>query len=152
MSSPWPGPPGWTNPVHLRPSAILTAVFVASAETSVVGASTLALAFNYTRGGAAGAFDWQCEISPYAVAANVPAGAAEWITEALYTPGLTAAGADTDSLVQRERQTYTATGAGAEDFLFGQINVMGVERIRVLARESGNIVNLGTLSIVGVLG
>jgi hypothetical protein len=147
-------PVGWTNPLTLRASAALPAAGAwdaAPTEFSVAGAENLLLSFTYTRGGAAGAVDWQIESSIYAVAANAPAGAAEWVTEAIYAAGGVVAGADTGSLAQREYQTYTATGAGAEDFTFGPISLGGLERLRIRARESGNAGAPGTLSIAGVL-
>ena len=107
--------------------------------------------FTYTRGGAGGAFNWQIETSPYSVVGNVPAGASEWITEAIYASGGVAAGADTTSLVQRELQSYTTQGAAAEDFSFGPIGLNGtVERIRVRAQESGAVGTPGTLQIEAV--
>ena len=106
------------------------------------------LSFTYTRGAAGGAFDWQIETSPYSVAANVPVGASEWVTESIYAAGAVAAGADTTSLVQRELQSYTSQGAAAEDFVYGPIALNGtVERIRVRARESGVVGTPGTLQI-----
>ncbi|MCJ7557507.1 MAG: hypothetical protein MUP90_11440, partial [Gammaproteobacteria bacterium] len=58
------------------------------------------------------------------------------------------AGADTTSLVQRELQSYTSQGAAAEDFSFGPIALNStIERIRVIARESGDTANPGTLQI-----
>jgi hypothetical protein len=150
------GPKGWANPVNLRASAALAAAGAWDAAPTASfssGARRLTLSFTYTRGGAAGAFDWQIEISPYSVAALAPAGAAEWITgDAIYAAGAVAAGADTTSFVQRELQTYTATGAGAEDFAVGPIEFDGtIERIRVRARESGNVALPSTLQITGVL-
>lgn len=148
-------PTGYTNPVVLRASAALEAAGAWDPTPTVsfsVNAEDLTLAFTYTRGAAGGAFDWQLEVSPYSVAAVVPAGAAEWITESLYAAGAIVAGADTTSLAQRELQSYTSQGAAAEDFVYGPIALNGtVERIRVTARESGSIANPGTLSIVGVM-
>ena len=138
-------------------SSRLAACSVAEAEScSEVAASSsafadnLTLSFTYTRGAAGGAFDWQIEVSLYALAANAPTNAAEWVTESLYADGGVVAGADSQSLVQREYQTYTSQGAAAEDFVFGPIPLQGtIERIRVRARESGSVANPGTLSIVG---
>lgn len=148
-------PTGWTNPITLRASAALAAAGAwdaAPTESFATNAQSLTLSFTYTRGGAAGAFDWQLEVSIYAVVGNVPAGASEWVTESLYSAGAVVAGADTGSDVQREYQTYTATGAGAEDFVYGPIELNGtIERIRVTAKESGNVGAPGTLSIVAEL-
>jgi len=108
----------------------------------------VALTFTYTRGALNGAFDFQIEVSLYSVAANVPAGASEWVTESIYAAGAVAAGADTTSQVQRELQSYTSQGAAAEDFVYGPVNLGGtIERIRVRARESGAVGTPGTLQI-----
>lgn len=146
-------PRGWQNPVNLRASAALPAAGAwdaAPTESSASGAHNLTLSFTYERGAAGGAFDWQLEVSIYAVAANVPTNASEWVTESLYAAGAVAAGADSRSRVQREFQTYQATGAGAEDFVYGPIALDGtVERIRVRAKECGVTGTAGTLQITG---
>lgn len=150
-------PRGWHNPVTLRASAALGAAGAwdaAPTESFCSGAHNVTLSFTYTRGALGGAFDWQLETSIYAVVGNVPAGAAEWVTESIYAPGLVATGADTQDLVQRDYQTYGSQGAAAEDFAFGPIALEGtVERIRVRARESADGVQgtPGTLSIVAEL-
>ena len=150
-------PVRWTNPVVLRASAALPAAgaFDAAPTASFsTGAESLTLSFTYTRGAAGGGFDWQIEVSLYSVAANAPTGAAEWVTEPLYAAGAVAEGADSQSRVQREYQTYGSQGAAAEDFIFGPIELgTAVERVRVRARESadGVVGSPGTLSIVGVL-
>lgn len=148
-------PVRWTNPVVLRASAALPAAgaFDAAPTASFsTGAESLTLAFTYTRGAANGAFDWQIEVSMYSVAANVPTDASEWVTEAIYSAGAVAAGADSQGFAQREYQSYASQGAAAEDFIFGPIELgTAVERVRVRARESGVIGTPGTLSIVGVL-
>ena len=150
-----PHPRGWQNPVNLRVSAALPAAGAwdaAPVESFSSGAHNLTLSFTYTRGAAGGAFDWQLEVSIYSVVGNVPAGASEWVTESVYAAGAVAAGADTQSRVQREYQTYQATGAALEDFVFGPIELNGtIERIRVGARESGNVGAPGTLQIAGEL-
>ena len=106
------------------------------------------LAFTYTRGGAAGAFDFQYWTSLYSIAGNVPAGAEEWLTQSVYAGGVLAAGVDVTSLVQRELESYTATGAAVESFTYGPISLAGtIERFRVRARESGNAGAPGTLQI-----
>jgi len=151
----FPYPPGWSNPQTVRASAALPAAGAWDATpTALVSAyaTSLNLHFTYTRGAVGGAFDFQLEVSPYAVAANVPAGAAEWVTESLYAPGAVVAGADSTSLVQRELQSYTSQGAAAEDFVFGPIAFsFNVERYRVRARESGVVGTPGTLQITGEL-
>jgi hypothetical protein len=148
-------PRGWQNPVNLRVSAALPAAGAWDAtpvESFSSGAHNLTLSFTYTRGAAGGAFDWQLEVSIYAVAALVPAGASEWVTESLYAAGGAVAGVDSQSRVQREFQTYQATGAAAEDFVFGPIALNGtIERFRVTARESGVVGTPGDLQIAAEL-
>ena len=140
----------------LRVSAALEAAGawdVAPLEIAPAGFKSMALAFSYTRGGAAGAFDFQIQYSIYAIAGAAPAGAAEWVNESIYTGGVVVAGVDTQSFLQREFQTYTATGAGQEAFLFGAVDfAYSIERIRVDARESGNVGAPGTLQIQVTLG
>ena len=151
-------PKGWANPINLRASAALAGAGAWDATPTVSfssGAHKLTLYFTYTRGAAGGAFDWQLEVSPYSVVALAPTGAAEWITaDAIYAAGTVVAGADSQSLVQREYQTYESQGAAAEDFAIGPIEFHGtVERIRVRARESasGIVATPGTLQITGEL-
>ena len=125
-----------------------------AAPTVIVTAEseTVTLYANYTRGGAAGAADLQFDVSPYVATADVPAGAAEWATMTQYTAGVLAAGVDTQSRIQREYLTYQATAAGAETFVYGPVTIGGgVERMRVRARESGNVGAPGTLQIMAVL-
>lgn len=135
----------------MRVSAALPAAGAwdaAPVETPSAFVDNLTLSFTYTRGAAGGAFDWQLETSIYAVVGNVPAGASEWVTQAIYAAGAVAAGADTTSLVQRELQSYTSQGAAAEDFVFGPIAFEStIERIRIRARESGVVGTPGTLQI-----
>ena len=149
-----PHPRGWQNPVNLRASAALPGAAAWDAtptESFTSGARWLNLSFTYTRGAAGGAFDFQIETSVYAVAARAPAGAAEWVTQAIYASGAVVAGADTTSLVQRELESYGSQGAAAEDFNFQVDLNRTVERVRVRARESGDEGNPGTLQITGEL-
>lgn len=145
-----PYPKGWTNPVVARASAALPAAGAwdaAPTAQSIFGAQGLTLSFTYTRGAAGGAFDYQVELSPYSIAALAPAGANEWVTEAIYAAGAVAAGADTQSREQREFQTYQATAAAAEDYQVDFELQAPYERIRIRARESGAVGNPGTLQI-----
>ena len=139
----------------VRASAALPAAGAWDAAPTVVtssGAESLMLAFTYTRGAAGGAFDWQLQVSPYAVAADAPTGASEWLTELLYSAGAVAAGADSQSFAQHEYQTYTTLTGDAESFAFGPIELGGaIERVRVRARESGVVGSPGTLVIAGAL-
>lgn len=145
-------PVGWANPVTMRASAALPAAGAwdaAPTEQNVAGGGSIFLSFTYTRGAAGGAFDWQLQASAYSIAANVPAGAGEWGDESLHAVGAVAAGADTQSLVQAEYQTFTSQGAAAESFVYGPIELdHTVERVRIPCRESGVVGSPGTLVIV----
>lgn len=122
-------------------------------ELACPGFNSVLLTFTYTRGGAAGAFDFQILPSPYSVAANVSIGAQEWGAESIYAAGAVVAGGDTTSLVQRDLQSYTATAAAVESFTYGPVKLNGtVERIRIPARESGNVGAPGTLQIQANFG
>ena len=96
------------------------------------------LHFNYSRGAAAGAFDFQIQTSPWSRTADVPAGINEWEEQAIYASGAVAAGADTTSNIQAELISYTNTAAGDLSFIYGPVALDGaVERMRVRCRESG---------------
>jgi hypothetical protein len=151
-----PYPKGWTNPVNMRATGALGAAGAwdaAPTEQSIFGAQGLTLSFTYTRAAAGGAFDYQIELSPYGVVGDVPGGAAEWVTEALYQAGGVALGADAQSREQREYQTYGSTSAAAEDYQLDFELQAPYERIRVRARESADGVqaNPGTLQITMVV-
>ena len=147
-----PHPRGYANPVVLRASAALTAAWdAAPTESFSTNALEMSLHFTYTRGAAGGAFDWQLEISHYSANALVPTGASEWVTMSLYAPGPVAAGADSQSRVQREYISYVSQGAAAEDFTFYvELNKV-IERVRIPARESANEQDPGILQITAVL-
>ena len=147
----YPHPRGWANPVTLRADGVLTNAWVASGETNIWTATGVTLGFTYERGAAGGAFDWQIEVSLYSVAGLVPAGSSEWITESIYASGAVAAGVDTTSLVQREFQTYTSTGAGDEDFVYVMDLPTPVERIRIRVRESGVPGTPGDLNVIMIV-
>jgi len=143
--------PVTTNPVVFRALAALPAVGAwdaAPIEIASAGLRYLTLYQVYTRGGVAGAADFQIFGSPYP--ADIP-GVMSWFSFSLKSNGILAAGTDVISFVQREIITYTATGAGAESFTFGAIDLgHTVERLYVRARESGNAGAPGTLGIIGV--
>jgi hypothetical protein len=133
-----PYPKGWGNPVNMRPTAALGAVWDATpVENSIYGAQGVTITFSYTRGAAGGAFDYQVQLSPYSVVGLVPAGAGEWATESIYAAGAVAAGAPTQSREQTEYQTYQATGAAQEVYQIDMELQAPYERIRIPCRESG---------------
>jgi len=95
-----------------------------------------------------GAVDIQVQASPYV--ANLPV-VQNWFPQSLYVAGILAAGADVVSRVQREYVTYQATVINvAETFSRGPIRIAGAERVRVVARESGDVALPGTLEVVAV--
>lgn len=146
-------PRGWQNPVNARASAALPAAGAwdtSPTEFFCSGAKALSITFTYTRGAAGGAFDWQLEASPYSVAALVPAGGGEWANQTAKLVGGVALGADTQSRVQAEYQTYGSQAAPAETFTVGPIYLDGVfERLRIPCRESADGVQgtPGTLQV-----
>ena len=145
-------PTGWTNPVVIRAAAVLTANWVDTTEIVVAGAGSIMLSFTYTRGEAGGGFEFRVETSIYAVVGNVPTGAGEWGREPIYAPGFVADGADTVSLVQREYEAYGSSGAAAETFNYGVIELSRViERLRLVVREPNDPQIFGTLQITGEL-
>ena len=152
-------PHGWANPINLRASAALPAAGVwdaAPTESFSAGSHNLTLYFTYTEGdaqGGGGAFDWRLEVSAYSIAALAPTGAQEWVYESIYDAGVVVPGTATGSDVTTEYQTFTIeTAGGTDEFVFGPIEFHGtVERIRVRARESGNVGTPGTLQITGIL-
>jgi len=121
----------------------------------VSGADSMAVHLTYTQGAAGGAVDIQLQLSPYSIAALVPAGASEWIDQTLYAPGAVAGGADSQSLAQAEYVTFDPTTANAEGITFSPVALSGVfERCRVRARESpvsGVVGTPGTAAIVVTL-
>ena len=147
-----PHPVGWTNPVEIRASLILTANWVDTTEIVVAGAGSIMLSFTYTRGEAGGGFEFRIETSIYAVVGNVPTAAGEWGREPIYAPGFVVDGADTVSLVQREYEAYGSSGAAAETFNYGVIELGRViERLRLAVREPNDPQVFGTLQITGEL-
>ena len=143
-------PPGQQNPIILRVSAALLGAGAWDATpliVPVIGFDTMSLFFAYTRGGAGGAFDWYLEGSPYS--ADIAAPLSSWFQSTLYAPAILAAGIDSQSRLQREFFTYQATGAGIESLVYGAVRLIGtVERLRLFARESGNVGVPGILHVV----
>ena len=138
----------------MRPLLILGAAWdAAPLEFAIAGFDYATFYCTYTWDAGSiliGAADIQLEASPYAI--NQPV-VQNWFPQSLYVAGILAAGADVVSRVQREYVTYQATVAGlgvAETWNRGPIRVAGAERIRVIARESGDVGLPGTLEIVAV--
>lgn len=142
--------------VNARVSAALPAAGAwdpAPVEFPVCGMSNMTLHRVYTRDAVGGAYDFQIWFSAYSVAGLIPAGGAEWEAMNLYASGLVVAGVDTASLDQRETITYTSQGVVAEPVVFGVVDLgQTIERVRIRARESGDLNDPGTLQIQVTLG
>ena len=106
------------------------------------------LYITYERGAAGGAVTFKIEVSPR----TVDDGTLEdWYQASILAGGAVAGNADTTSLTQREAVEYGATGAGAETFVYGPIELRStVERIRVPCAESGVVGTPGTVQITAV--
>ena len=149
-----PHPVSWENPVTMRASAALPAAGAwdaAPTEQNVAGAGYIMLSITYDEDAQAtdGAMDFQIQASIYSIAANVPAGAGEWGDESLFAAGAVVGGADTQSLVQAEYETFDPTGAAAETFVYGPVHLAhNVERIRIPCRESGDTGSPGVAAVV----
>lgn len=150
-----PHPTGQNNPVTIRADAILLAAGAwdaAPVEVPVAAFDYLMLYLAYDEAAAVagnGAVDFYIEYSPYS--ADL-AGVEDWFRMSLYEAGAMVAGSDITSNLQREIITYGSTGATVETFVYGPLSIMRTaERIRIFARESGDVANPGNLQIIGVL-
>lgn len=131
----------------LRASAALPAAGAWDAAPLTMpcaGWTKLTLFCSYTRGGAAGSVRMAPQFSN-AVAPTT------WYSPTSYDAGAFAAGADVNSNLQRETLLYTATGAGAETFIYDLELPSNVEYVRCACREVGNVAAPGTMAIVAVL-
>jgi len=150
-----PLPAGVSGLNEVRASAALPAAGAWDAsptEFFVSGASSLGVHLTYTEGEPGGSVDVQLELSPYALTANVPTGAQEWIPQTLYAPGVVAGGVDTQSLAQNEYVTFDPTGVTTEAITFAPVALRGVfERARVRARETSQQAVPGTCQITATL-
>lgn len=123
-------------------------------EFFVSGASWLGVHVTYQEDAQAvnGAIDVQLELSPYALAANCPAGAEEWITQTLYAPGVVAPGVDSQSRTQAEYVTFDPVTANREAITFSPVELRGIfERARIRARESGDVAAPGVAQMTATL-
>lgn len=119
-------------------------------EASVQNCDGLTLYLSYTRGAAGGGFDFQLQASPRLINDGT---LQNWYPPSVYAAGVLAAGADTQSRLQREYATYQATGAAIETAIYGPIRLArNVARVRLLCRESGVPATPGTVHVSGVLG
>jgi hypothetical protein len=151
MDFQFPSPP-LTNPFVFRASAVLLNSpnwDATPLEIACPSQGRLMLYFSYTRGEAAGGFDFQLQYSPYS--AN-PAVVQSWFPESEFSAAVLAAGVDSQSRVQREYVTYQSQGAAIENFVYGPVDLGAtVERVRLVARETGQQAVVGTLHVIGTI-
>jgi hypothetical protein len=137
--------------VEARASAVLPASPAWDAsptEFFVSGVDDMSVNVTYTQGAAGGSCEFQIELSPYSVAALVPAGANEWMQQGIYEAAAVAGGALTQSLLQNESVTFDPVGAAAEGAPYAPIRLGGgYERCRIRAREAGVPGTPGTAQI-----
>ena len=113
-------------------------------ELPCQGFRTVTLYMTYTEGeqAADGAFAFRLEVSP-------TYNGVAWFLGSLYSANAVVTGADTESDVQRESVEYGATGAAAELFTFGPIEIdPAAELVRFPAHETGIVGTPGTLEIL----
>lgn len=147
-------PVPWQNPVEFRARAVLPAAGAwdpAPIEVNVAGAGKITFYVEYLRGIAHGAVDFWAFYTPYQVDRVLPLQT--WYSQSLKTDGASALEVDTHSHIQREYVRYGSTGpAATETFMFGPIDITGVERMYIQCRESGqDPANPGTCEIVAIL-
>ena len=144
--------PPITNPFTFRASAVLAGAGAWDATPLIISCqakSRLTLFLSYTRGAAGGAFDFQLLFSPYS--AN-PAVVQSWFPQSEFTPAVLAAGVDSQGRLQREYVTYASQGAAIENVVYGPVDLgANVERVEVVARESGVVGVPGTLHVMGII-
>lgn len=131
----------------LRASAALPAAGAYDAAPTaieVMGWTEITLLCAYTRGAAGGSVRFKVEFS-YDNAPTV------FYQTTLYQSGALAAGADVNSLLQREDFTYTSTAAGIERFVYHLELPSNVKTLRLTAREVGVVGTPGTFAVNAML-
>ena len=115
-------------------------------ELQCAGFKNVTLRFRYTRGAANGAFAFRADTCPDYLGVV-------WDQMSLYSALGVVTNADTQSDIQRESIEYGATGAAAEGFTYGPVELGGnVEMIRVGAHETGVVGTPGVLEILARFG
>lgn len=106
---------------------------------------TVTLYCTYLRGASGGEVTLRVESSPHA---EDTAGA-NWFAITLYDADDVTVATDSLSQVQRENLQYSSVGATAESFTFGPIHLDNdVQRLRVIAAESGQTATPGDLEVI----
>lgn len=96
-----------------------------------------------------GAVNFSIEYSPYSANQLV---FANWFAQPAIALGTVTPGAIVVSNIQRESITFTPVGTGVEGIAIGPIELAGgAERMRIAAREIGDVANPGACGIVVVL-
>lgn len=147
-------PVPWENPVEFRARAVLPAAGAwdpAPTIINVAGAGKITFYVEYLRGIAHGAVDFQAFSTPFQNNRVLPLQT--WYSQSMKTDGVSALEFDTHSHIQREYVRYGSTApGGAETFVFGPIDITGVERMYIQCRESGlDLANPGTCEVVAIL-
>lgn len=140
----------YLNVQEARASAALPAAGAWDAtptEMLCPGFGRVILTFVYTRGGAGGGFDFQIELSLFSLAALVPAGGSEWEDQTAFAAQPLVLGTDVRVDFEQAYGHYLAAGATAESFILTFDLDEGFERIRIPAREWGNVGAPGTLQV-----
>jgi len=136
-----------TSVVTVRASAALPAAGAfdaAPTEIPTGGRRYLLLVHQYTRAAAGGSFRHRVRT------ATTVGGTDYWAQAVLIQNGAFAAGADVNSLIQREDFEYQATGAAAE-LIYCIYDLGRAHKVRVPSREVGAVANPGTLLSLGIL-
>ena len=111
-------------------------------EMACPGFDHVLLYVSYIEGAVVGgAVDIRIDVSPDSLGTV-------WHQGTAYSVGAVVAGADTVSNFQREEISYDPTGVAREYFVFGPVALNGtVERLRVVAQESGQVGTPGRCEI-----
>ena len=139
------------NPFDFRAYGALLAAGAWDAtplEINVFGFRYINLYLAYERAAAGGAVQYYFEYSPYPATVVLPLPI--WYRQDSLTQAAVVAGAITTTLVQQGLFGYTSVGAGIEAW-HSQIVFdlgIGVERMRLFARESGGVAP-GNFGVIG---
>jgi len=116
-----------------------------------VGASKMTLMVEYDEAAPGGAVEVQAFFSPYALAAQVPAGQAEWFPASVKAVGAVVPGANVTSLVQPEVNSFDPTVVTNEGIVIDFELPGAMERFQVNVREVGLPANVGISGVIALL-
>ena len=121
--------------VRVRATAPIAAAWFIVDWMPCAGFHWMSFYFEYVQGAAGGAVEWYLLFRPGELIPGLAKGS---YPMSAYAVGPVVVGANTASLVQWERVTYTSTAAGPEGFSWGPIAIRGtVEDFAVAMRETG---------------